>query len=256
MNTKRYFFTRVKKRLLKYLKYIIYYCINQVKVKWGLFMYDAEIFAERLKLLRRVYKLNLQQLSSLASLALPVSQATINHWENKRRVPALSAIQGIADVFSVSLDWLSGRSDIPYTESLMCSLEREYCPLKVNAPDESIITLWPAKTAMAPDEYINERVRHIYYSLGVRANILLLLQQIKLDVLKNDLIIKNPANHKYSVLYTDINQEYMMSLYRLVSVNNRLGLPEKQAALVPFSKPIFDLEKEIKQSINHKMDDE
>lgn len=214
-------------------------------------MYNAEIFAERLKLLRKVYGLNLQRLSSLVSIILPVSQATINHWENKRRVPALSAIQSIADVFSVSLDWLSGRSDVPYTESLMCSLERENCPLKVEAPDESIITLWPARTATAPKEYLDEKSRHIYYSLGVRANILFFLHQIKLDVMKDGLIVKNPANHKYSVLYTDINQEYMTSLYRLVSVNDRLGLPEKQAELIPFSKPIFDLEEEIKLSIKH-----
>ena len=69
--------------------------------------------------------------------------------------------------------------------------------------------------------------------------------------MKDGLIVKNPANHKYSVLYTDINQEYMTSLYRLVSVNDRLGLPEKQAELIPFSKPIFDLEEEIKLSIKH-----
>ena len=71
-------------------------------------MFDGDKLANRLSLLRTTYQINQRQIANITKLFTPVGKTTISQWENKLRVPAVSALQSIADLFAVSLDWLTG----------------------------------------------------------------------------------------------------------------------------------------------------
>lgn len=62
---------------------------------------------ERLKQLRNEKGLSQQDLSS----QLNVPRTTLSSWETGNRTPELLAMETLADFFSVSIDYLMGRSD-------------------------------------------------------------------------------------------------------------------------------------------------
>lgn len=66
------------------------------------------MFAERLKSLRREYKLNQGELAN----AIHVAQTTVSQWENNGKMPGIDMLIRIADYFDVSTDYLLGRTDI------------------------------------------------------------------------------------------------------------------------------------------------
>ncbi|WMJ77835.1 helix-turn-helix transcriptional regulator [Sedimentibacter sp. MB35-C1] len=72
-------------------------------------MFDANIFAERLQLLRK--KANVSQ--KILSDHIGVSYHTISKIENKQRAASIEVITAIAEYFDVSLDYLTGRTDLP-----------------------------------------------------------------------------------------------------------------------------------------------
>ncbi len=67
----------------------------------------AEIFAERLKELREDKNVSLKTLAS----AIGVSDIAISRWENLKRIPNIESLAAIADYFSVSTDYLLGKTD-------------------------------------------------------------------------------------------------------------------------------------------------
>lgn len=68
-------------------------------------------FALRLKELRERDDLSQKELGK----ALNLSQGTVGGWETSRREPTLLGLHELADFFNVSLDYLLGRTDAPYT---------------------------------------------------------------------------------------------------------------------------------------------
>ncbi|WP_440977681.1 helix-turn-helix domain-containing protein [Sedimentibacter sp. LTW-03] len=72
-------------------------------------MFDSNIFAERLQLLRK--KANVSQ--KILSDHIGVSYHTISKIENKQRAASIEVITAIAEYFDVSLDYLTGRTDLP-----------------------------------------------------------------------------------------------------------------------------------------------
>lgn len=65
------------------------------------------IFAERLKALRLEKNMTQAQLAK----ALNTTQRKISYWESKKIEPDLSAIMKLCDYFSISSDFLLGRTD-------------------------------------------------------------------------------------------------------------------------------------------------
>ena len=72
------------------------------------------IIQNRLLALRKAYKLTLDEMTSVTENLM--SRATINSWETGVRVPAIDGLQIISSSFGVSIDWLCGISNVPYTE--------------------------------------------------------------------------------------------------------------------------------------------
>lgn len=72
-------------------------------------MFNKEIFAARLKLLRTQHKLSAVALAKEAG----VSNAAISQFENAVNYPNCNTLCIIADYFDVSLDYLVGRSNDP-----------------------------------------------------------------------------------------------------------------------------------------------
>ena len=74
------------------------------------FMTNAnEIFSQRLRELRISNGLSQDEIAQKVN----VMRATVGHWENGRREPNIQTMCILADLFKVSLDFMTGRSDNP-----------------------------------------------------------------------------------------------------------------------------------------------
>ena len=76
--------------------------------------------ADRLKRLRDQHEISQMEFA----LAMGVNRMTINNYETGKRVPDLDFIIKAADYFSVSLEYISGRSEYRNSEDLQYSTER------------------------------------------------------------------------------------------------------------------------------------
>ncbi|MDR3348848.1 MAG: helix-turn-helix domain-containing protein [Acidaminococcales bacterium] len=83
------------------------------------FIFDCNLFAERLKTLRIKNQLTLEQLG----IDFGSSKGTFANLESMKRKPSFEVLIALANYFNVSLDYLVGRSDEPFTPA--CDLERE-----------------------------------------------------------------------------------------------------------------------------------
>ena len=66
--------------------------------------FDSKVFAERLKDLRRQFKIGQNELAS----KLQLSNASISYWENGKQEPTASALFKLAKFFGVTIDYLLG----------------------------------------------------------------------------------------------------------------------------------------------------
>lgn len=215
-------------------------------------MYNGDVLSCRVKLLRATYGLSQQKLSKLTSLTVPIGAAAIGYWEVQKRIPTLSALQSVADLFAVSLDWISGRREKPYDEALMLSLEKELMPLVIPLQNKRNFIVLPCTEIQVPEEYQDEERRSIYYPLGVRANIVFLLNCLKYNIVSRSLIVKNPNSDdgRPALKLSEISQDLMEQYNQLFNDNPRLGLLESMAANVSMPKPIWDLEANIQKMKN------
>ena len=69
----------------------------------------AEIFAKRLKLMRKRRKISANVLSQLCGL----SPSVVSKYERGEIMPTLGVLVELAEFFDCSLDYLCGLSDIP-----------------------------------------------------------------------------------------------------------------------------------------------
>ena len=73
------------------------------------------MFAGQLKNLRRSAGLTMEQLGQ----KLSVSKQTVSNWENDNIMPSVDAVVKVADLFSVSMDYLLGREK-PTGDGVTC----------------------------------------------------------------------------------------------------------------------------------------
>ena len=105
-----------------------------------------------------------------------LSQSTLSLWENNKRTPTVDNLQFVADIFAVNLDWLLGRSEEKYSESVIKILEPSSFPLTVTVCGTTVDV--PIEL---PDDYKNYEIRQQTYSLAARADIVFLLYIIKYE---------------------------------------------------------------------------
>lgn len=142
------------------------------------FVFSSEIFAKRLKSVRTQYQLTHSVLARYCSVfnVINLSQSTLSLWENNKRTPTIDNLQFVADIFAVNLDWLTGRSDEKYSESVMKNLEPASFPLTVTVCNTTVEV-----PIVIPDDYKNYESRQQSYTLAARADIIFLLYIIKYE---------------------------------------------------------------------------
>jgi len=75
-------------------------------------MYYNSLFPKRLKILRESHKVSMSEMSEFLFMQ---SSAAINQFERARSKPSVDTAVMISLFFGVSLEWVVGLSDIPYT---------------------------------------------------------------------------------------------------------------------------------------------
>ena len=78
-------------------------------------------FAERIKMLRKQYNLTLVE---FAQIHQNTSKSTAGAWEQNTQLPSYEVLLRIAEMFSVSLDWLCGNSNNQYNKELILKNEK------------------------------------------------------------------------------------------------------------------------------------
>ncbi len=119
-----------------------------------------DIFAERFTLLRSVYKFTYKDLGS----ALGLNANTITEWAvSKRNFPNPDKLVLVANLYSVSVDWLLGRTNEIYNGKVLLSIE-----------EKDTLSILKQIYQIIPNDYEDAELRQSTYSLGIRANIITL----------------------------------------------------------------------------------
>ena len=94
------------------------------------------------------------------------NKTTVNDWvKSQKGFPNEAMLVLISDIFAISLDWLLGRIDEPYNESILTKLEEEHA---VGILEMAVAT----PITPLPEEYKNTELRRKYYTQGQRANLI------------------------------------------------------------------------------------
>lgn len=90
----------------------------------------------------------------------------ISEWINSQKsFPNEIVLVIISNIFAISIDWLLGRIDKPYNESILTKLEEEHAVAIFEMAVATPIT-------PLPEEYKNTELRRKYYTQGQRANLI------------------------------------------------------------------------------------
>lgn len=144
----------------------------------------TDIFPLRLKALRNAYGISL---SETAYLLRVNAKSTVFEWENQKKVPSVENLHMISTVFGTPTDWLLGHSEILYSEESIKWTEEaidEYLhALAAAFPNSLQVSFWDFYLHEHYPEYAFEERRSLYYSLPVRANIAVLIREVRLPSL-------------------------------------------------------------------------
>ena len=127
--------------------------------------------------MRLGYRLSLEDAACILNTK---SRVTIFRIEKSINFPSIELLNRISNIFSLSLDWLFGKSEIVYLESHL--LQNETYILKIIDFINTKSTTCKLLKEL-PFEYLNKNEREKHYSLPVRANILFLLYCLLLSYL-------------------------------------------------------------------------
>lgn len=94
------------------------------------------MFANRFKQLRRELDYTQEELAQLYNKKYHTTfnKSTISQYENGKRVPDLEAISNWADLFSVSIDYLAGKTDV---RAINKGKEDEFITMAAHRADDS-----------------------------------------------------------------------------------------------------------------------
>lgn len=205
-------------------------------------MFNKSVFIKNLISLRNSYNLSSTDLTSLLNQK---SRSSITNIESGRALPSFEKLIEIANLFTISIDWLVGRSSEPYNEEIILNIERELLSLSCTSNDISFKLL---RSPLIPEEYLNENTRKNLYSLPIRANIIFLLRfkiiQVKtalestlgipMDDIQNSTTILLPILETY---YCNNNKKRFNEINNFYLQNLNLLLNRQQTT------PIFDITK-------------
>lgn len=141
-------------------------------------IFNANIFSSRLKNLRIAHNLTMKELSRYCNCIdrILLSPTTLSYWENNKRTPIIDSLFFLSNIYAISIDWLIGRSDIPYTENIIFNLEPKTFPVNINVHDLNI-----KLPIDFPKEYMDYDLRKSNYDLSTRANIIFIIYAISYE---------------------------------------------------------------------------
>lgn len=70
-----------------------------------------ERFGQRLASIRKEKKMSQNDLAKRVGVARP----SVTQWESGAKIPSMASLEKISSALDVSLDWLTGKSDKPFT---------------------------------------------------------------------------------------------------------------------------------------------
>lgn len=199
-------------------------------------------FSHNLHILRQSHCLSLSELALLINLK---SKGSLSTLENAKNPPSFETLINIANLFTVSIDWLVGRSSEPYNEEFLLNIEKEILSISCTSNEVSFKLL---RSPLIPEEYLNENTRKNLYSLPIRANIIFLLRfkiiQVKtalestlgipMDDIQNSTTTILPILETY---YCNNNKKRFNEINNFYLQNLNLLLNRQQTT------PIFDITK-------------
>lgn len=167
-------------------------------------------------MLRLAHDLSIASIADLLSLR---STGSVSPFESGRGIPSADILIDTADLFGVSVDWLSGRknSQEPYQNDILLGLEQEHLNrlfYDIKHKDErhrDYGTWYVMNNAI----YTDETKRIAAYSLAVRANIVFLFHYLKNETRTHDLI-ENPFKAKIKTFHD----------FKVIAIPMLLGIDE------------------------------
>lgn len=221
----------------------------------------------KIKLLRTTYNLSQSELADIISLK---TQSALFAWENETSSPLFENVVSLAHLFSVSLDWLAGSSQVIYTED---SVETGEMSLHNQVNDNFITGQQVGKSGrslflrelhqISETRYVDLRrenwtkSRSQYYSLSVRANLTVLLHLVPLadiywavEYIDNDYKrrgVLTAVKTKLGPLYDDYKEPGKKAKARAINLVNLIRpLPQKfssgRSKTVQKTNSIYDVE--------------
>lgn len=186
-----------------------------------------DIFSERFTLLKTTYNLSYTELAELTGMK---NKTTVNDWvKSKKSFPNEAVLVLISDLFGVSIDWLLGRIDFPYSNLILKSLETKH-----------VLPILQMATLPIPTYYENETERIKNYSLGIRANILFLCNRAFRKTLFKMIPYEQCIRGNYQL--TSIEQ---MITSRNIMVKEFVSSKGYALLQKDITTPLFDLETTI-----------
>lgn len=138
-------------------------------------------FSTKLKALRNAYGISFRETATILNIS---ARSVVFEWENKKKFPSGENLNMISTVFGVPIDWLLGHTETLYfNDSITWTEKHLHIPHENISPGTSQDLLWNLYLHEHYPEYANPQKRIQYYSLPVRANIAVLMYQVRLTSL-------------------------------------------------------------------------
>lgn len=153
-------------------------------------MFNCELFANNIKNIREVHGLSMNDLASLMHFK---SKGTIGQLETQKAQPSFDFLLKMNSIFAVSIDWLIGLSNQPYTNGSLLNAENNINKIICdnNKLEHSLKLL--------PNYYTDLSEREKQYSLSVRANIVFLMHVLYLPfilkITESNTVYETVINH-------------------------------------------------------------
>lgn len=225
----------------------------------------TDIFPLRLKSLQQAYGLSLSEMAALLNVN---SRSMIFDWENKKKFPSVENLNILSTVFGVPLDWILGHSETLYSEDsikwtenfinwIENSMQNRFDELTGTEPGEGV-SFWLDYLHRYYPEYVSEEQRVQYYSLPVRANIAVLMRQVRLPSLYWRMYYAQNGFKKRGVI-AKVKEFFHMSAEEKLKAPNRkelergdnlvdlLTLNTINGKCVANKMPIYDVEAAYRQ---------
>lgn len=152
-------------------------------------MFNCELFANNIKNIREVHGLSMNELAILMHFK---SKGTIGQLETLKAQPSFDFLLKMNCIFSISIDWLIGLSNQPYTHGSLLNAENN---IEKIISDNNKLEL---SLQLLPSYYLNLSEREQQFSLPIRANIVFLMHVLYLPFLLH-------INHSNTALETLFN---------------------------------------------------